>query len=789
MRLGARLALAWAAAYVLFGALAGDTLAAGRHMLDFDWAMPESYGHALDPNGLPAPTEPGSVPRYPHRVEFTIKDCDPKADYRLSARGVTTLAVLGRVGCTYTVDGFPRFGTYRVRASVERHGLIVEGEEEVKLEQWLIVSLGDSVASGEGVPERVLPGRGLLPGRRAWWQNTQCHRSEYAGPALAAHTLAEKNPRVQVTFVHLACSGATITKGLLGRYKGIAGGFFRKALRPQVDQLEELPQPLTAVLVSIGANDVNFSGLTKLCLLRHVLRLGCFAGKRLEASLAELPNRYAELADTLTKTKKVIPSRVFLTEYFDPTHDENGDPCAQLEAIGRRKILGRRDVEAAYDKLLQPLNSEIAEAVSLHKWREVTGIAGAFRTHGICARDTWITSLKDSLNEGDGFLGTLHPNREGHKAIAELIEPAIARAGLESSCPAQGAGTAAQSAYETMPPPQLAAPAPAAACIAPVTLWTATVAMPSHANGLGAALWVLIALAVLAAVALVLGALSHPRAIRRHGRSLAGTLIGSALIALGASLVRHAGPASVLFALGAVAVLLTLQPDIWKNTASIVSRRLQPWARTGRVAPVGAKIWNTTNLVVIMLGAALVVFFAGTTAAIAAGATTPSALWTAGGAISGALIGLLVPAPGAPGRHEDAARYADQRAAAAAATATQHRLAAAAGGPGAEEETVKADAAAKTAREQESSAASHRAAAASSLETKGAVLPLAAVFVLSLALAVVMAAGVFSPPTELVPSLKSLIAAVLAIASASGSALIGILAPSSGKSGETQPAA
>ena len=195
---------------------------------------------------------------------------------------------------------------------------------------------------------------------------------------------------------------------------------------------------------------------------------------------------------------------------------------------------------------------------------------------------------------------------------------------------------------------------------------------------------------------------------------------------------------------------------------------------------MGLKIWNTTNLVVLMLGAALVVFFAGTTAAIAAGATAPPALWASGSAVSGALIGLLVPAPGAKGRHEAAASKAEGRA--ATATAESHRLAAAAGDTKTDEETAKAEAAEKTAREEASTAATHRAAALSSPETKVPAILLAVVFVLSLALAVAMAGGAFSPPKELVPSLKGLITAVVAIASASGSALIGILAPSSGKS-------
>jgi lysophospholipase L1-like esterase len=782
MRLGTRSALACVAACALFGPLAGNARAAGGQALEFDWSMPESYGHVLDTNGLPAPTEARSVPTYPHTVDFTIKDCSSKRDYRLSAQGAT-LKVLARAGCTYTVNGFPRFGAYRVRVSVERHGLVVEAEEEVELEQWLIVSLGDSVASGEGVPERV------LPGLRARWEDAQCHRSGYAGPAVAAHELAEGNPRVEVTFVHLACSGATIRKGLLGPYKGIAGPIFRPALRPQVDELEKLPQSPTAVLVSIGANDVNFSGLTKLCFLRRLLRLGCFAGKRLERHLAELPDWYSKLADALAATRKVPPSNVFLTEYFDPTHDDNGVSCQQLETFRRVKILGRRDVEAAYDNLLEPLNWRIAEAVKLSGWREVTGVADAFRTHGICARATWITSLKASLNEGDGFLGTLHPNRDGQRAIAALIEPAIAGAARDSSCPAQGAGNAVQAAYETGLP-QPAVLAPAAACIAPITLRVAVV-VPNRSNNLGAALWVLIALAILATAALVLGALGHPRTIRRNGRSLAGALTGGMLIALGAALVDHAAPAAVLFSLGAVALLLALQPDAWRSAGTARTRGLRSRTRGVRFSLVGSKIWNTTNLVVVMLGAALVVFFAGTTAAIAAGATAPPALWAAGSAVSGALIGLLVPAPGAKGRHEAAASNAEDRAATATATATaeRHRLAGEAGDAKTDEEPANAEAAEKTAREEASAAATHRAAALSSPETKVPAILLAVVFVLSLALAVAMAGGAFSPPTELVPSLKGLITAVVAIASASGGALIGILAPSSGKSDAQQAAA
>jgi lysophospholipase L1-like esterase len=777
MPLGARSAFACVAACVLLGLLAGGAQAAGSHALEFDWSMPESYGHALDANGLPAPTEPRSVPTFPDKVEFTIKDCDPKGDYRISAQGVT-LKVVGRVGCTYTVNGFPRFSTYRVRISVEQHGLLVEREEEVELNQWLIVSLGDSVASGEGVPERVLP---VL---RARWQDEQCHRSEYAGPAVAARTLAERNPRVQVTFVHLACSGATIEKGLLKPYKGIAGPLFRPSLSPQVDELEDLPQSPTAVLVSIGANDVNFSGLTKLCLFRHVLRLGCFAGKRLKTHLAELPTWYGKLADALVATKKVQPSRVFLTEYFDPTHDENGVPCGQLETVGRVKILGRRDVEAAYDNLLEPLNVKIAAAVELYGWHEVTGVADAFRTHGICARDTWITSFKASLfKEGDGFLGTLHPNRDGQQAISTLIEPAIARAGLESSCPAQAAGRVVEAAYETGVL-QLTAPAPAAACIRPVVLGVGVVAVPNRRNSLGAALWVLITLAILAAALLALAALNVPAGVRALAPRLATILLGAGLVAFGVDLIHHAAPATALMGVGALALLLALLPLPWAargRRALAPSSRRRPALRGTFTTSMDSKGWTTTNLAVVGLGASLVVFFAGATAALAAGATVPTALWAAGTAVSGGLIGLLVPPPGSAKAHERAAKLAQKRQTEALKEAAEHtEKATAPGGSEAAVHTALAEAATATAKTAKQEVSAHAEAAGTTTDTKIPAIALAVVFVLAVALATVLAVGTFVPPASLTESLKGLITVVVAIASGSGSALIGIFTPSSG---------
>ncbi|MEM1307571.1 MAG: hypothetical protein AAGG99_08605, partial [Pseudomonadota bacterium] len=116
--------------------------------------------------------------------------------------------------------------------------------ERVKVEDLLIVGIGDSFGSGEGNPDlpvrfdrersadygrlrRDLVIAGYPTRVGAWrrlgdrffqrenakWLDQACHRSLYSQQLRAALQLAIENPRRAVTFLHLACSGAEITRG------------------------------------------------------------------------------------------------------------------------------------------------------------------------------------------------------------------------------------------------------------------------------------------------------------------------------------------------------------------------------------------------------------------------------------------------------------------------------------------------------------------------------------------------------------------------------------------------
>ncbi len=781
-----RLAVTTAAAWLLACAVTGlrPAVAAADSSLrplQVDWRMPDTYGSAelRDAQGLPEATPPSEVGNGPWHVDLEVPGCDPAASYSWSVDGRPIAPK--RRGCAFSAYAFPTLGRYTVEVRTTIAGQQYEGREKIAVEDWLIVSLGDSVASGEGVPERNAHDR-----ERARWQNLRCHRSAYAGPALAAERLAREHPHVQVTFVHLACSGATIARGLIGGYAGIVDKR-PPELPAQVAELNRLKREPTVVLISIGANDVGFSDFVKACIAVPHGRLSCFGGPAgfvLRRRLARLPGQY-----DLLRTKIDVGAPIYLTEYFDPTGNANGEPCKQAIRLGKLGFrFNERDLRDAYDKLLAPLNGSIAAAVARFRafgdsrWREVTGMADAFRRHGVCTDDQqrWITNERETLERQGSLLhpiesaqGLLHPNKRGHEAIAAKIDAALELA-AQPAC-ALEARTSATAAAD--PPP--GDPPGAVAASAPPCLTPQAIALPLQpqvrTGGLSAPLWILIGLGIVAALALSSLALARSRA---RAAELAPivllALIGAALLDLGVELVDHAAPAVVLLAAGAAALaaasaLLARRPPV---SARAAASRIGLSARARRVSfAVAMKDLKTENLVVVGLGAALIVFFAGVSAAVVAGHMPPSAMWAAGAAVTGALVGLLAPAPGAKGRHEAAAERATERAANADKAATDK--AAAPGGLPDDEAKELAEKAQK-AREE---AADHKAAAMTTPETKLAVIALLVALPLLVALAVVLSLGVIDTGHEFAESVKNITAAVIALASASGSALIGLLAP------------
>lgn len=129
---------------------------------------------------------------------------------------------------------------------------------------------------------------------------TRCHRSMYSGQARAALALEQMDPHTSVTFVHLSCSGAKITEGLINGYGaqslfalngliwpeggGILDGQSLEEALPHLANLPNVPSQITtasniisqnntappreidAVVISIGGNDISFAGMIESCM-------------------------------------------------------------------------------------------------------------------------------------------------------------------------------------------------------------------------------------------------------------------------------------------------------------------------------------------------------------------------------------------------------------------------------------------------------------------------------------------------------------------------------------------
>ena len=182
----------------------------------------------------------------------------------------------------------------------------------------------------------------------ALWFNSACHRSLYSYQTRTALALAVQYPHIAVTYLPLACTGATIPDGLFGAQRARecpptkSGATCPGTVNAQLAELRDAVtaakrrQPdrkLDLVLLSIGANDINFSGLVadvivdtppSALLFRRTGVMGSVDDSR--AALArDLPQSFGKLREAL-KPLVGDMSHVVYVSYANPTL-AGGAPC------------------------------------------------------------------------------------------------------------------------------------------------------------------------------------------------------------------------------------------------------------------------------------------------------------------------------------------------------------------------------------------------------------------------------------------------------------------------------
>ncbi len=298
--------------------------------------------------------------RSPHRRHARRARC--RRTRAAPGASTTATAPAGRstVACNEEVKLRVRHGRTTV-ASVDI--VLLDGTaqrivSEIQVRDVLIAGMGNSIAAGEGNPDRAVrafrrrlllsqlrrrasitgPGapastatspaarcRATMPAVSDWarqsarWMSGACHRSLYGYQMRTALALAVENPHLAVTFIPLACTGATINVGFLDSQRARecpspgTGASCPGSVRGQLAELKDLmataqkqraDRSLDLVLLTVGANDIHFSGLvaniiveapTDRTLLKARRRASLRSRTRTKVLERDLPGNFAKL--------------------------------------------------------------------------------------------------------------------------------------------------------------------------------------------------------------------------------------------------------------------------------------------------------------------------------------------------------------------------------------------------------------------------------------------------------------------------------------------------------------
>jgi hypothetical protein len=308
----------------------------------------------------------------PVNISRTVpeQDCKtPVDDARASTRTPTPITVVAR----------------------NRSGGVLQGNIAVQVRDVLVVGIGDSIASGEGNPihpvrlddegfcfrralsgtskEFVLPGRAdlmlvkscensentveardLWDSKGAGWLYNQCHRSLYSYQMRTALALAIENRQLSVTFLPLGCTGAEIREGLLASMDARErpkkdGATAPAVVESQIGQLRNYlssitdnrgrRRPIDLLLVTVGANDIGFSGLVANIIVKEGRERSLLKGTLVDVDKATvrmnaLRNDFRRLRRALRRVMGSTLTRAVFTTYGNPGMHNGGTPCAEM---------------------------------------------------------------------------------------------------------------------------------------------------------------------------------------------------------------------------------------------------------------------------------------------------------------------------------------------------------------------------------------------------------------------------------------------------------------------------
>ena len=272
----------------------------------------------------------------------------------------------------------------------------------------------------------------------ARWHSGPCHRSLYGYQMRAALGLAIENPRIAVTFIPLACSGATIAAGFLGSQRITecpspgTNTSCSSTSRAQLAGLTEAlaiarkhraDRALDLVLLTIGANDIQFAGLVADVIIESRTERLLFGRSGHIATVPEsrrildgnLPNDFLKLRAALKPLVGGDLARVVFVSYGHPALAAPDTPCPGGRsgfdvhpAFGADPQRLRNVVQFVSNEFLPKIRAiatcdgKLCRDPRTERMTFVDAHQAAFAQHGVCARAEQDPEFDRACFAGDG---------------------------------------------------------------------------------------------------------------------------------------------------------------------------------------------------------------------------------------------------------------------------------------------------------------------------------------------------------------------------------------------------
>ena len=134
-----------------------------------------------------------------------------------------------------------------------------------------------------------------------------------------------------------------------------------------------------------------------------------------------MPGLYKDVAKSL-KAANILPKRIFITGYPEPTTDESGNICPSsfLPGIGHHDwywlgVVGRL------------LGNQVAATKQSQGWTPVMEIGSNFFGHGYCAAESYFQSIPGSFYTQGNPFGTFHSKAYGHFLMSLNVKRALCK--------------------------------------------------------------------------------------------------------------------------------------------------------------------------------------------------------------------------------------------------------------------------------------------------------------------------------------------------------------------------